>query len=30
MNQLKPQTTNIEKTLNELYEKWLQEKFGKK
>jgi hypothetical protein len=30
MNQLKPQTTNIEKTLNELYEKWLQEKFEKK
>jgi len=30
MNQLKPQTTNIEKTPNELYEKWLQEKFEKK
>ena len=30
MNQLKPQTTNIEKTLKKLYEKWLQEKFEKK
>ena len=30
MNQLKPQITNIEKTLNELYEKWPQEKFEKK
>lgn len=30
MKQLKLQTTNIEKTLNELYEKWLQEKFEKK
>ena len=30
MNQLKLQITNIEKTLNELYEKWLQEKFEKK
>ena len=29
MNQLKPQTTNIEKTLNELYEKWSQENFEK-
>ena len=30
MKQLKLQITNIEKTLNELYEKWLQEKFEKK
>lgn len=30
MKQLKLQITNIEKTLNELYEKWPQEKFEKK